>query len=133
MSKTLNIMSKTLTFKTLTFKTLIVTSKPLNVTSKTLNATSKGFHVVAGQYHAHALIPRDHSLTPLPVIHTTINSLPPSENLLCLLGSPSGNTYNLLLAFASVSFATSAILALFGSDLSPLSTPCSLVATFALL
>ena len=72
-------------------------------------------------------------LTPLPGIHTAIYSRPPSNNSMHLLTSPSGNTHNLLqVSLASaVSLATSAILALCGSDPDPLRTPHSLVATFA--
>ena len=69
---------------------------------------------------------------PLPVIHKAIYSLPPSDNLLRLFASSSGNTHNLLqISLASASLATSVILALSGSDPFPLSTPRSLAVTFA--
>ena len=72
------------------------------------------------------------SLTPLPVIHTATNSLPPSDNPMRLLASPSDITHNFVqVALASASLATSAILALSGSDPGPLSAPRSLAATFA--
>ena len=59
-------------------------------------------------------------------------SLPSSDNILCLLASPSDNTHSLLqVSLASASLATSAILALSGSDPGPLSAPRSLAATFA--
>ena len=83
---------------------------------------------------AHSDLPaiQGNSLMPLPVIHTAIHSLPLSDNLLRLLASSSGNTHNLLqISLASVSLATSVILALSGSNFGPLSTPHSLAATFA--
>ena len=71
-------------------------------------------------------------MDPLLVIHTAIHSLPLSDNFLRLHANPSGNTHNLLqVSLASASLATSAILALSGSDLGPLSAPHSLAATFA--
>ena len=56
----------------------------------------------------------------------------PSDNPMRLLASPSDITHNFLqVALASASFATSAILALSGSDPGPLSAPRSLAVTFA--
>ena len=60
------------------------------------------------------------------------NSLPSSDNILCLLASPSDNTHSLLqVSLASASLAAAAILTLSGSDPGPLSAPRSLEVIFA--